>query len=152
MHLLQAKYWYLNQWLTWQKSHCRPRKNVNIAVLLLINASRNVHFLFFYVAWTKFRASFQLPHKRHRASESQNSKFNEQSKFKVKILLCKHNIYHSNIHHLVKEDIRYFFPQAVAQRCSIKKVFLETSQNSQGNTCARDPFLIKLQALGLQLY
>ena len=104
-------------------------------MLLLINASRNVHFLFFYVAWTKFRASFQLPHKRHRASESQNSKFNEQSKFKVKILLCKHNIYHSNIHHLVKEDIRYFFPEAVAQRSSIKKVFLEMSQNSQGNTC-----------------
>ena len=33
-----------------------------------------------------------------------------------------------------------------------KKVFLEISQNSQENTCARVSFLIKLQALGLQLY
>ena len=32
------------------------------------------------------------------------------------------------------------------QRCSIKKVFLKTFQNSQGNTCARVPFLIKFQA------
>ena len=31
-------------------------------------------------------------------------------------------------------------------RCSIKKVFLEVSQNSQENTCARVSFLIKLQA------
>ena len=33
-----------------------------------------------------------------------------------------------------------------------KKMFLEISQNSQKNTCARDSFLIKLQASGLQLY
>ena len=33
-----------------------------------------------------------------------------------------------------------------------KKVFLEISQNSQENTCARVFFLIKLQALCLQLY
>ena len=39
--------------------------------------------------------------------------------------------------------------EAVAQRCSVKKVFLEISQNSQENTCARDSFLIKLQASGL---
>ena len=32
------------------------------------------------------------------------------------------------------------------QRCSVKKVFLEISQNSQENTCARDSFLIKFQA------
>ena len=33
-----------------------------------------------------------------------------------------------------------------------KKVLLEVSQNSQENTCARVSFLIKLQALVLQLY
>ena len=33
-----------------------------------------------------------------------------------------------------------------------KKVFLEISQNSQQNTCGRVSFLIKLQALGPQLY
>ena len=42
--------------------------------------------------------------------------------------------------------------EAVAQRCSVKKVLLEISQNSQENTCARVSFLIKLQASGLQLY
>ena len=31
----------------------------------------------------------------------------------------------------------------------MKKVFLEISQNSQENTCARVSFLIKLQASGL---
>ena len=37
-------------------------------------------------------------------------------------------------------------PEAVAQRCSVKKVFLEITQNSQENTCARVSFVIKLQA------
>ena len=35
--------------------------------------------------------------------------------------------------------------KAVAQRCFIKKVFFEISQNSQENICARVSFLIKLQ-------
>ena len=43
-------------------------------------------------------------------------------------------------------------PEAVVQRCSVKKVFLEISQNSQENTCARVSFLIKLQASDLQLH
>ena len=34
---------------------------------------------------------------------------------------------------------------AVTQRCSIKMVFLEISQNSQENTCARVSFLIKFR-------
>ena len=42
-------------------------------------------------------------------------------------------------------------PEAVVQTCSVKKMFLETSQNSQENTCARASFLIKLQASGLQI-
>ena len=42
--------------------------------------------------------------------------------------------------------------EAVVQKCSVKKVFLEISQNSQENNCARVSFSIKLQALGLQLY
>ena len=32
------------------------------------------------------------------------------------------------------------------KRCSVKKVFLEISENSKENTCAKDSFLIKLQA------
>ena len=36
--------------------------------------------------------------------------------------------------------------EEVIQRCSIKIVFFEISQNSQENACARVSFLIKLQA------
>ena len=36
-------------------------------------------------------------------------------------------------------------------RFSLKKVFLKISQNSHENACARVSFLIKLQALSLQL-
>ena len=36
--------------------------------------------------------------------------------------------------------------EAVAQRCSVKEVFLEILQNSQENTCARVFLLIKWQA------
>ena len=45
---------------------------------------------------------------------------------------------------------KYFFKrtEAVPWRCSVKKVFLEISQISQENTCARVSFLRKLQASG----
>ena len=42
--------------------------------------------------------------------------------------------------------------EAVVQRGSLKKVFLEIPYNSQENNCVRVSFLIKLKALGLQLY
>ena len=35
-------------------------------------------------------------------------------------------------------------PEAVVQRCSVKKVFLEISQNSQENAYARDSFSVFL--------
>ena len=35
---------------------------------------------------------------------------------------------------------------AVARKCSVKKVFLNILRISQKNTCARDPFIIKLHA------
>ena len=56
--------------------------------------------------------------------------------------------------HEISLDFRYkqFSKEAVVHRCSVKKVFLEISQNSQENTCARVSFLIKLQGQGLQLY
>ena len=38
--------------------------------------------------------------------------------------------------------------EAVVQRCFVKKLFLEISQNSRENTCPRASFLIKLQASG----
>ena len=39
--------------------------------------------------------------------------------------------------------------EAVARKCSVKNVFLEISQNSRENTCARISFLIKLQLKNL---
>ena len=42
--------------------------------------------------------------------------------------------------------------EAFTQRCSVKNVFFEISQNSQENGYARISFSIKLQALGLHLY
>ena len=42
--------------------------------------------------------------------------------------------------------------EALVRRYSVKKVILEILQNSQENACARDSFLIKLLALGLELY
>ena len=41
--------------------------------------------------------------------------------------------------------------EAVVLRCSVEKVFLEISQNSQENTCASVSFFNKV-AGGLQLY
>ena len=39
----------------------------------------------------------------------------------------------------------YLLLEAVAQRCSVKKVLLKFTQNSQENTLARVSYLIKLQ-------
>ena len=41
--------------------------------------------------------------------------------------------------------ITYINTEAVTQTCSVKKVFLEISENSQENTCTRVSFLIKFQ-------
>ena len=41
--------------------------------------------------------------------------------------------------------------EVVVEGCSVKKVFLKISQNSQENTSARVSFLIKLQASGQSL-
>ena len=35
--------------------------------------------------------------------------------------------------------------KALVRTFSVEKLFLETAQNSQKNTCARDSFLIELQ-------
>ena len=43
---------------------------------------------------------------------------------------------------LAYESVTLIRREAVAQRCSVKKVFLEISPNSQENTCARASFLI----------
>ena len=42
--------------------------------------------------------------------------------------------------------------EAVVWMCSVEKIFYEISLNSKENTCTRVSFLVKLKALGLQLY
>ena len=62
---------------------------------------------------------------------------------KTKIRTYSNNVY-TNFRGLnAPEDV-----EAVAQRWSVKKVFLEISQSSQENTCITVPFLKKLQASG----
>ena len=59
------------------------------------------------------------------------------------------------VHRIVNWKIlllTFLFPEAIFQRCSVKKLFLEILQNSQEKTCARDSFLIKLQALEFLFY
>ena len=46
---------------------------------------------------------------------------------------------------------RFKTDRSSRQRCSVKNVFIEISQNSQESTCAIVSFLIKLQVSGLQL-
>ena len=49
-------------------------------------------------------------------------------------------------------QMNYSKSEAVAQRCSVKKVFLEISQNFQKTPVSESLFLIEPQAPGLQLY
>ena len=46
---------------------------------------------------------------------------------------------------LIYEDPQRLSKDTVARSCSVKKVFLKISQNSQEKTCPRASFLIKLQ-------
>ena len=62
------------------------------------------------------------------------------------------NVFHFMLKALSVLETFKFLTEAVVQRCSVKKVFLEIPQNSQKTTCARVSFLIKSQASGLQLY
>ena len=58
--------------------------------------------------------------------------------------LSQENTQPENMCHIIFENI-----EAVVQRCSVKKVFLEISQNSQENACL---LFNKVAGLGLQLY
>ena len=57
------------------------------------------------------------------------------------LMLQKHTSYQQN-----KSNYNLSIAEVVARRVSVKKVFLEISQNSQKNTCA-SLFFIKQEAL-----
>ena len=66
---------------------------------------------------------------------------------------CNHYLFSNQwFHQLIcrTTDVEKLGSEAVARRCSSKKLFWKISQNSQENTCARVSFLIR--AWGLQLY
>ena len=59
----------------------------------------------------------------------------------VALILCR-----LDIENFILQDVPLMFrTEAVVPRWSLEKLFLEISQNSQENTCARVSFLIKLQ-------
>ena len=66
--------------------------------------------------------------------------------FVVKIDYLIWNVFMKNIFPVFHWVLIELFLEAVARRCSVKKVFLEMSQNSQEKTSARVSFLIKLKA------
>ena len=63
----------------------------------------------------------------------------------------KENLIQDSVKLLAASDLFDMF-RSNHRRCSVKKVLMESSQNWQENTCVSVSFLIKLQALGLQLY
>ena len=75
---------------------------------------------------------------------------------KFSISTCKRVNFLSKKNEVLDRYFSYYnslLSEAVARRCSVKKVCLEISQNSQENTCARASFLInKVACLSLQLY
>ena len=68
----------------------------------------------------------------------------------LNVYLINHKIYEEKLTSGFSKAKLYFITEAVVRRCSVKKVFLEITQNLQENTCARVSSLIKLQAWGLR--
>ena len=65
--------------------------------------------------------------------------------FAVKTDYLIWNVFMKNIFPVFHWVLIELFLEAVARRCSVKKVFLEISQNSLEKTSARVSFLIKLK-------
>ena len=63
-----------------------------------------------------------------------------------KLAVCSRLHEYINLVQIKSLNLKIVGTEAITQRCSVKKIFLEISQNSQENTCARVSFLIKLQA------
>ena len=113
------------------KSQYSPRNKVNMAMLLLINASRNVQFLFFYVTWTKFRVSFQSRNSHHRASQISMSFRNPKCMFQF-VNIHSHP---KNIYLLAQKDIFVIFStfkkhfQFLTNKMSCLETFLFVGKN-----------------------
>ena len=78
------------------------------------------------------------------SNQNSHSKIPEMTK-----ILARLKVPETQSHNLPKRKQKAECPEAVAQRYSVKKMFLEISQNSQESTYARVSYLIKLQVSGL---
>ena len=79
---------------------------------------------------------------------------NQTSQFKLKItqdVIKKEICWYGRLTITQNLSTYIYNSEAVAQKYSVKKMFLEISQNSQENTCARVSFLVNLQAETLAL-
>ena len=100
----QNHHYLFSKILALQKSNYSHRNKVNMAMLLLINASRNIQFFFFYITWTTFAVSFQSQNLHNRASQISMNFRNPKSIFHLNI-----NTHPSNIYLLVQKNIFVIF-------------------------------------------
>ena len=52
----------------------------------------------------------------------------------------------NQVKYVYTDDYKIKITEAVTKMCSVEKVFLKISQNSQENTCGRVSFVIRLEA------
>ena len=83
--------------------------------------------------------------KSFRSTILQPFQFEPEQKIRVRKELGKSYEKGTKQVHVSAADLLHITEPAT-HRCSVKKVLLEISKNSQENNCARVPFLIKLQA------
>ena len=76
----------------------------------------------------------------YKANNHYMSKLDVESCFFVFILDFLPVIYVLQNYYYKKKGVYVHFVETVAQSCSVKKVFLEMSQNSKESTCARLSF------------
>ena len=84
--------------------------------------------------------------KSHKKTSVLESLFNKVASLKVCETL-KNTYLENPERQLLKSSTAVTNSEAVIQRCSVKKMFIEISQNSQGNTCARVSFFNKVTGL-----
>ena len=104
--------------------------------------------LVFSITWTLKKKGWKL-------NDTEKLEKYHEIKEIWKIIFCQLGQPHFWNFNCVDHDVSsqsHQYTEVVAKSFSVKKVFLEISQNSQGNTCARVSFLMKLQVLDLQLH
>ena len=119
------KYFYTYENETPPKYLMKYTAHQLLQLMDVLSFSQSCFRIFFSIKRTSRRSLFQFFGTQGFTVESTNG-----------LLLFVFNCFKINRNHLKSSH----------QRCSVKKMFLEISQNSQENTCARVSFLIKLQA------